>query len=130
MLKLLQPMASCKLGHVYIVRTVLTDPPKAKFALCVCVEDGYFVWINTDPRHHGQDQLPLPAGCHPLVRRDSYLDLSRVVAHPTHEIEDAREFACISSKLCGSIVAAIEAGLRVMPARQAQTVLANLRGLL
>jgi hypothetical protein len=123
-------MASCKLGHVYIVRTVLTKPPKPKFALCVCVEDGYFVWINSEARRHGNDQLPLAAGCHQLVRHDSYLDLSRVVAHPTHEIEDAREFPCISRDLCNQIVAAIEAGLRVMPARQASTILHNLRSLL
>jgi hypothetical protein len=39
-------MASCKVGHIYIVPTVLADPPKQKFALCVCVVEGYFVWIK------------------------------------------------------------------------------------
>lgn len=123
-------MASCKIGHVYIVDTVLTKPPKAKFAICVCVEDGYFVWINSEARQHGNDQLLLTAGCHPLIRHDSYLDLSRVVAHPTYELEDAREFPCISRDLCSQIVTAIEAGLRVMPARQASTILENLRSML
>lgn len=123
-------MASFKVGSVYIVRTTLTDPPKAKFALCVCIEDGYFVWINTDARRHGNDQMPLPAGCHPLVRHDSYLDLSRVVAHPTHELDEAREFPCISPELCASIVDFMRKGLRVMPPRQARTILGNLERLL
>lgn len=119
-------MASCKLGHVYIVRTVLTDPPKAKFAVCVCIEDGYFVWINTEARRHGRDQLPLPAGCHQLVRHDSYLDLSRVVAHSTQELEDAREFDCLSADICRQIADMIDAGLEMMPQRQAQRVLENI----
>lgn len=75
-------MASCKLGHIYIVDTVLTKPAKEKFALCVCISDRYFVWINTNPAPHGKDQLFLPAGCHHLVKHDSYLDLSRIVCHP------------------------------------------------
>ncbi len=123
-------MASCKIGHVYIVDTILTKPPKAKFALCVCIDDGYFLWINSEARRHGNDQLPLAAGCHELIRHDCFLDLSRVVAHPTYELEEAREFPCISRELCRQIVTAIEAGLRVMPARQAEIILRNLRSLL
>ncbi|OHV84136.1 hypothetical protein LCM4573_00015 [Rhizobium sp. LCM 4573] len=123
-------MASCKIGHVYIVKTSLTDPPKAKFALCVCVEEGYFVWINSDARRHGKDQLPLKQGCHPLIRHDSVLDLSRVVAHPSHELEEAREFPAISKSLCTEIVGKIDRGLSVMPRRQAKVIADNLRTLL
>lgn len=122
-------MASCKIGYVYIVNTVLTKPPKAKFAICVCVEPGYFVWINTDARKHGRDQIAIPGGCHPLVRHDSYVDLSRVVAHPEYELEDAREFPCISKEMCGFLIDAMERGLIVMPRRQADVILANLRAL-
>lgn len=123
-------MASSKVGYVYIVNTVLTNPPKEKFAVCVCVEPDYFVWINSAPRHHGIDQLPLAAGCHSLVIRNSVLDLSRIVAHPPAELVTAREFDCLDKSLCQTIVDRIEAGLRMMPARQAAIVLDNLRGLL
>ncbi|MGM4980903.1 hypothetical protein [Rhizobium sp. 11_C7_N12_5] len=123
-------MASCKIGHVYIVNTVLTNPPKAKFALCVCIEDGYFVWINSAARFHQKDQMPLEAGCHPLVRHDSFLDLSRVIAHSTQEIEAAREFPCISKVLCADIVTALKVGLKLMPKRQAEVILKNLSSLL
>lgn len=122
-------MASCKLGHVYIVETVLTKPPKAKFALCVCIDNGYFLWINTDPRPHGHDQLPLPAGCYVLVKHDSFLDLSRVVMHPTVEIDEAREFPCISRELRDLIVDAIDAGLTVLSPRHAVIIKTNLLSL-
>lgn len=55
-------MASCKLGHVYIVQTVLTKPPKDKYAVCVCPVNGFFVWINSKPRAHGKDQMPFGGG--------------------------------------------------------------------
>src|SRR5690606_22317769 len=87
----LPPMALCKAGHIYIVRTVLSRPPKVKFALCVCVDPDYFIWINTNPRFDGHDQLKLDAGCHELVVHDSHLDLSRVIVHSTQELEDAKE---------------------------------------
>lgn len=108
-------MASCKLGHVYIVNTVLTKPPKAKFAVCVCDENGFFVWINSKPRPHGKDQLPLDADCHELVTKDCFLDLSRVVKHPTHEVDSAKEFSRIDADFALSISEFIDAGLFVMP---------------
>ncbi|WP_376742158.1 hypothetical protein [Ensifer canadensis] len=73
--------------------------------------------------------MALPAGCHPLVRHDSYLDLSRVVAHSTQEQEDAREFDCLSADICRQIADMIDAGLQMMPQRQAQTVLENIRSI-
>lgn len=122
-------MVSCKLGHVYIVQTVLTKPPKDKFALCVCIDNGYFLWINTDPRLHGYDQLPLPSGCYVLVKHNSYLDLSRIVAHPSFELEEAREFPCISRELRDLIIGAIDAGLTVLSPKQAAIIKTNLLAL-
>ena len=104
-------MASCKLGHVYIVKTVLSKPPKEKFAMCVCIANGYFFWINTRPAPHGRDQLPLSAGCHELVTHDSHLDLSKIFCHPDWEMDAAKEFPMISESLCNEITAAIETGL-------------------
>jgi hypothetical protein len=122
-------MALCKTGHVYIVETVLTKPPKAKFALCICVDPNYFVWINTKPRVFGRDQLLIRAGAHPLVRHDSYLDLSRIVAHPAHELHEAREFQCISRWLRDEILQAVKSGLSVMPARHTHIIRENLAAL-
>lgn len=115
-------MASCKLGHIYIVDTVLTKPAKEKFALCVCIADRYFVWINTNPAPHGKDQLFLPAGCHHLIKHDSYLDLSRIVCHPEWELNDAKEFPQISASVASDIVALIDAGLDVLSPRHAAIV--------
>jgi len=121
-------MASCKLGHIYIVETVLTKPPKAKFAVCVCIDPGYFLWVNSNPRPHGRDQVPLPAGCHELVTKNCFLDLSRVVQHPTFELEDAKEFARIDQKFAGLIVAAIDAGLFLLPPSQGLLIRNNFDG--
>jgi hypothetical protein len=123
-------MASCKIGHVYIVETTLTKPlPKKKFALCVCVSERFFVWINTKPRPDGRDQLSLSAGCHELVTHDSHLDLSHVVVHQEWELEDAREFPMISRDLRDAILAAIDAGLDLMPPRHSELIVAELRTL-
>lgn len=119
-------MASCKVGFVYIVETILTKPPKAKFALCVCVANGYFLWINTKPAPHGHDQLFLKAGCHPLIRHDSFLDLSRIVAHSSQELVEAREFPCIDADLRHQILAVIDAGLIALPPRHAMLIRENL----
>ncbi|NJL06907.1 MAG: hypothetical protein HC900_00560 [Methylacidiphilales bacterium] len=105
---------------------MLTKPPKVKFALCVCITHGYFVWINTKVAPHGKDQLALAPGCHPLVTHDSFLDLSRVVVHSTAELEGAKEFPCISRDLRDLIVAAIDAGLIVLPLRHATIIKTNL----
>lgn len=123
-------MASCKLGHVYIVQTVLTKPPKAKFAVCVCAENGFFVWINSNPKPHGKDQMALDAGCHELVTKDCFLDLSRVVQHPTFELDDAKEFPRISANLANDIVLCIDAGLFVMPPAHAGLIRDNMLKLL
>jgi hypothetical protein len=119
-------MASCKLGHIYIVETVLTKPPKAKFALCVCLENGFFLWINSKPRPHGKDQMALDSGCHELVTKDCFLDLSRVVAHPNYELDDAREFPRIDAALASSIIECIDAGLFLMPKAHSAIVRGNL----
>jgi hypothetical protein len=115
-------MALCKVGHVYIVKTVLARPPKAKFAVCVCIDPEYFVWINTNARYDGHDQVVLGAGCHDLIVHDSHLDLSRVIVHSTQELEDAREFSCISPDLCALIINRIDEGLHLLPRRQAQHI--------
>lgn len=123
-------MASCKLGHVYIVKTVLTKPPKDKFAVCVCVDEGFFLWINSKPRPHGKDQMALDVDCHELVTKASFLDLSRVVKHPIFELEDAAEFGRISVELASQIIECIDAGLFVMPMAQSAIVRKNLFTLL
>ncbi len=123
-------MASCKLGHVYIVPTVLTKPPNDKFAICVCPDNGFFVWINSAARPHGRDQMAIDSGCHELVTHDSFVDLGRVVKHPGFELEGAREFARISSALATAFIECIDAGLFLMPPEHAAIIRANLTKLL
>jgi len=122
-------MASCRAGHVYIIETYLSTPPKAKFCLCIAPEEGLFVWINSKEASHGKDQLPLPAGCHELVDHASFLDLSRLLRHPPLEMDTAREFAMISRQLRDDIIAAVGTGLDMLAPRRAQLVVDTLRRL-
>lgn len=122
-------MPSCKTGHIYIVFTALTKPPKEKYALCISEPNEWFVWFNTLARSHGRDQFQVASGVHELIVHDSFLDLSRVVFHSAAEIEAGKEFACISKSFRDEIVAFVTAGLEVMPERQSQIVLANLTAL-
>ncbi|MER8979287.1 hypothetical protein [Mesorhizobium sp. M0870] len=123
-------MASCKLGHIYIVRTALTKPPKAKFALCASVDHGFFLWINSNAKPHGKDQMAIRSGCHELVTKDCFIDLSRVVQHSTFELDDAREFERITVDLANDIIECIDSGLFLMPAKHAQALREGLMQLL
>ncbi|TPN57586.1 hypothetical protein FJ976_02810 [Mesorhizobium sp. B1-1-9] len=91
--------------------------------------NGFFVWINSQPRSHGKDQLALKAGSHPLVTKDCFLDLSRVVQHPTFELEQAREFDCVSPDLASAIIEMIGGGLFVMPKVHSDIIFGNLVGM-
>jgi len=122
-------MPSCKAGHVYIVFTALTKPPKEKFALCVSQENEWFLWFNTLARPHGRDQMGVMAGCHQLIVHDSFLDLSRVVHHSAIELEAGKEFGCISAELAASIAAFIEHGIELMPQRHIDIVRASMTAL-
>lgn len=122
-------MASCKVGHVYIVKTALSNPAKEKFAMCVCVDPRLFVWINTKSRPHGKDQLQIEAGCHELISHDSHVDLSRVVNHPDFEMDAAKEFSRISKDLCQRIIKQLE-GNEMLSPRFIDLIKANLEALL
>jgi hypothetical protein len=77
-------------GHVYVVFTTLTKPPKDKIVLCICDEKNLFVWFNTKAQRHGAGQLKCAAGDHTALTRDCYLDLSRVTTFQPHEIANAK----------------------------------------
>jgi hypothetical protein len=78
-------------GHLYVVRTVLTKPPKDKLAICVCAERNLFLWINTLPRPHGVAQMPLAADDHGALTRACHLDCSQVWTFLPHELAAAQD---------------------------------------
>ena len=64
------------------------------------------------------------------MTKDCFLDLSRVVQHPTFELDDAKEFPRISDGLVSDIVLCIDAGLFVMPPAHATLIRDNMFKLL
>jgi hypothetical protein len=93
------------LGHVYVVYTTLARPPKDKITICVCAVNGFFLWINTEPRQHGIGQFPLARADHACLTHDCFLDCSRVIVHSEAEIAAAAQRGPISKDLATRIVA-------------------------
>jgi hypothetical protein len=93
-----------KIGHVYIVHTTLTRPPKDKITICICAAENLFLWINTEARVHGVGQLPLIAADHAALDRDCYLDCSRVTTLQPYELKNAIHRGPISRGLAQRII--------------------------
>jgi hypothetical protein len=91
-------------GHVYVVHTTLTRPPKDKITVCVCATDNLFFWLNTEPRGHGVGQLPLRSGDHAALSRDCFLDCSRITTFLPPELAAAKDRGQISGALARRIV--------------------------
>lgn len=122
-----------RLGFVYPVFTSLKDPPDRKYVLCVCEDRNLCLWFNTEPRYHGIGQIPVRAGDHDYLVRNSYLDCSRVVLHPEEEIDEdlnLPEPRIISATLARKIHLSLTAQPpSKLPASQYQTIMACLSGI-
>ena len=95
-------------GHVYIIYTALARPPKDKLTVCICATENLFFWINTNPQRHGVGQFPLAAADHGALRRDCFLDCSRVTTFTEHELAEAQHRGTISRDLAQRIVAFLQ----------------------
>lgn len=116
-------MASLEVGHVYIIRTSLTKPlPKDKFTVCVSVSDGFFIWFNTKPQHHGQGQLRCDEHDHKALTRECFLDLSRLTRFGADEIDTARHRGALSRSLCERALAMLDEGIQTLPPRHARII--------
>jgi len=97
-----------KVGHVYIVNTILSRPKKDKITLCVCAADNLFMWLNTEPRARGVGQFKLQSDDHTALSHDCYLDCSRVTTFPQSELNNSIERDVISPQLAKRIVSFLE----------------------
>jgi hypothetical protein len=114
-------------GHVYIVRTTLTNPPKDKLTICICGSESLFFWINTEARRHGIGQLPLKSHDHDALSRDCYLDCSRVTTFLRHELKAAKHRGPISRELAARIVEFLmNAPPKTLPPRHLKLAIDNL----
>lgn len=119
-------MASCEVGHVYVVRTVLTKPPKNKITICVCAAENLFLWINTKPRQHGVGQFALTARDHAALTRDCYLDCSRVTTFAA-ELASAVHRGPISKVLAARIVEFLKkTPPKTLPGKHLNLIITNL----
>jgi hypothetical protein len=119
-------MASCEVGHVYVVYTVLTKPPKNKITICVCTAENLFLWINTKPRPHDVGQFALRTRDHAALTHDCYLDCARVTTFGA-ELTSALHRGPISKVLAARIVEFIEKKPpKTLPGRYLNLIISNL----
>lgn len=119
------------LGHLYVVFTTLTRPPKDKLAICICPSSNLFIWINSDPRHHGVAQMPLAATDHDALTKACYLDCSRVTTFLPGELAAAKDRGLISPALAASIVGFITQNKpKTLPQVQFDLIVGNLSTLI
>ena len=119
-------------GHVYVVLTTLSRPPKDKITLCICAASNLFFWINTRPRPHGIGQVALRADDHrQALTHDCYLDCSRVTTFLPDELEAARHRGAISPALAARIVETLSREPpKTLAPRHLKLAIANLSSLL
>lgn len=91
-------------GHVYVVRTTLSRPPKDKITVCICAAEDLFFWVNTLARPHGVGQFALTATDHTALAHNCYLDCSRVTTFPAAELSNAQHRGPISVDLAQRII--------------------------
>lgn len=93
-----------KIGHVYIVNTVLAKPKKDKITLCICTDDNLFLWINSEKRYHNIGQFELKKEDHGALTHDCYMDCSRLTTFPPAELTASLERGCITNDLAQRII--------------------------
>lgn len=118
------------IGNVYVVRTVLSNPPKDKITICVCTADNLFLWINTEARQR-DGQMLLTAADHSSLDRDCYLDCSRLTMFTAADLSGARDRGPITPDLAERIVEFLKVSPpRTLPGNQLNLIIANLSSLI
>jgi hypothetical protein len=102
------------LGHVYVVRTTLSKPPKDKIVLCVCDQQNLFFWFNTKPSPRGVGQLLCEPTDHNALTHQCYLDLSRVTTLLPLEINAAQDRGTITKTFADKAIEALNAGVKTL----------------
>lgn len=115
------------LGHLYVVHTVLSKPPKDKLAICVCGASDLFLWVNTNARQHGIAQMPLGTADHGALTHDCFLDCSRITTFRPNELANAIDRGIISAPLAARIAAFVAGNPpKTLTQGQAAMIAANL----
>ncbi len=79
-----------KPGDVLLVFCRSINPPKDKFAICLCPERRWFFFINSKPWWPPETQVEIKTHELRCLDRDSWVDTSKIVQLSASEIADAR----------------------------------------
>ncbi len=86
-------------GDVILVKCQFTNPPKEKFAICVCPEEKLFFFINSQPRRLAEAQVEIQDYELDCLSHNSHVDTSKVVTFSERELETSRHLDHISTML-------------------------------
>lgn len=115
-------------GHVYVYRCTWIKPPHDKIALCICGNQNWVFWFNSNPSFHGQGQLAVgPADYPAALTKNCYLDLSSVKAVSPSEVGAAADRGPISPAFGAKIKAALAQPNALLPPAHKALVIANLK---
>lgn len=86
-------------GDVILVNCQLTNPPKEKFAICVCPEKKLFFFINSQPRRLAEAQVEIQDYELDCLSHNSHVDTSKVVTFSECELQTSRHKGPLSNML-------------------------------
>lgn len=117
-----------KTGEVYLINCTYINPPKDKFAICVCEKKPLLFFINSKPRKyfHPDSQLLAKTTDFPFLKYDSYIntaDIVTCVVPITCTVK--KQFGNIPSNIRGEIKKAVE-GSNTLPPRFIKNILKRL----
>ena len=86
-------------GDLILVNCQFTNPPKEKFAICVCPEEKLFFFINSRPRRLAEAQVEIQDYELDCLSHYSHVDTSKVVTFSERELHTSRQLDHISNLL-------------------------------
>lgn len=118
-----------KTGEAYLVSCTYTNPPKNKFAICVCEKKPLLFFINSNPRSqfHPDSQILVKPSDFPFLTYDSYINTADVVTcagPPTCKV--LKKFGNIPQNIRQTIKATV-ANSSTLPLRFIKTIIKNYR---
>ena len=111
-------------GDVVRLFDNLATPPKWKRFVCVSPEDGWFMRINSEPRHDARRNVQLPRkGNECCLEHDSYLDLYSILEFDDSVVDDslqmpANDLGPLSKESLYELINATRSAVTLTPEQQ------------
>ena len=114
-------------GDVLYIYCVYSNPPKNKYAICVCPHFPLFFFINTYPRRTSPDaQVYIEKTELSCLRRDSYINTAAMFTFAQNELDKSEKRGVLTDAIRARIIYAVS-NHDYLPLRHKEIALKNLR---